>query len=252
MLDKTWWRDNGALLLFGLVGLTSSVLLLSQVTGQPLLPRISLSELLAPYVPGALAIAKTLALAILITGGVILLWLLVVPFRDWLIYQLEQRNEADEQPITIYATHNELTEERQFPIKDYRTSERPAAQHDNGMQAELANAIAERNEWEHKYRELSKHQIEKELTYSAVLALMSTGGKTSINEAQAIVRANGGVVGRDYKPLQAILKGLAALSPTDEQTPIHSDKQAVNRKYERVNGRVNTATGRSQPRKRRG
>lgn len=122
---------------------------------------------------------------------------------------------------------------------------------------------SERDEWKRAYERMErKYQeslrvvaaspepaVERELTYGAVAALIKSGGRLGINEAQKVVRAHGGVAGRDYKPLQEVLLLLAALSPTVPDAPIHEEKQAVN---SRVNGEcspVNRAMGRSQPRR---
>ena len=219
-------------------------------------PRVvNLGELLAPYVPGLLAIIKTAVIVLAITAAFIIVGLIAIPFRDWLEYQLAGRKEQREMTEQGHTAEPAITFTLDFPIKDYRKQERPVAP-DGRLQEELAEVIRERNEWERKYRELSKQQVEKELTYAAVAALLMTGGRVGINEAQRIVRDNGGTVGRDYKPLQGLLLTISAMmtnhSPTAQDGAMHSEKLTVNRKYDAVNERVNTATGRSQPRKRRG
>jgi hypothetical protein len=94
--------------------------------------------------------------------------------------------------------------------------------------------------------------VERELTYAAVIALIESQGRLSINDAQKLVREHRGMVGRDYKPLQEVLRLLATLSPTASDAPIHEAKQAVHEVNGRAYSRVNGATGRSQPRKGRG
>lgn len=127
----------------------------------------------------------------------------------------------------------------------------------------------ERDEWkrahdelQQKYARAQQVQIvqpvvepERELTYAAVLALVKTGGRVSINEAQKLIRGNRGMVGRDYRPLQEVLMAIAALSPTAPSAPIRESKQAVHEVNEGVHKHVNGEVGNRRarlPRKKRG
>lgn len=210
-------------------------------------PTTSLKELLAPYVPGAIAILKAALLAIVITAAAIIVGFLVIPCRNWLKYQMEQyANELDD------SERETVAREIRINGQGYQVREKPVAAPDHRLQA----ATRERDEWHRKYMELlaarqSLSEPERELTYRAVAALLKTGN-VGIKEAIRVVRENGGVVGRKgYDELRDLLALLP--SPTVEERPDLRDSQAVNREPERVNQSVNRpAMGRSQPRRRRG
>lgn len=258
MFDKNFWKDNGVLIACGLIGLSISAVLLSHQTGQPLLPQISLKELLAPYISGVLAILKGLLLAIVITAAAIIIGLLVIPIRNWLKYQMEQcANELDDSERETVAREiriNGQGYQREKPVAAPRE-----ALLDGLQQQRLQNAIDERNEWQRKYMELlaarqSPPEPERELTYRAVAALLKTGN-VGIKEAIRVVRENGGVVGRKgYDELRDLLALLP--SPIVQKNPDSRNLQAVNRESDTktvVREPVNRpAMGRSQPRRRRG
>jgi hypothetical protein len=213
---------------------------------------ISLRELLAPYIPGALAILKTGLLAIAITVAAIVIGLLTIPFRHWLEHRMNKSiaktaSQHQDKPIRVN-------------INGWHIQEKRVAESDSLLQV----AIQERDEWQRKYHALLSSQRLAQastaapegtsgaqmLTYASVVALLQER-PTGINRAQEIVRKGGGTVPRDYSPLREIVK-LLHPSPIEVSTSIHEVEQAVNNpvhgKYERVNG----ATGRSQPRKGRG
>lgn len=224
-------------------------------TSEP--PTTSLMELLAPYIPGVLAILKALLLAIVITAAAIIIGLLVIPIRNWLKYQMEQyATELDD------SERETVAREMGPVINDYRQSHRarhqmivPVAATDS----RLESVIQERDEWRRKYNALlaarqSPPEPERELTYRAVAALLKAGN-VGIKEAIRIVRENGGVVGRKgYDELRDLLALLP--SPIVQKNPDSRNLQAVNRESDTktvVREPVNRpAMGRSQPRRRRG
>jgi hypothetical protein len=116
----------------------------------------------------------------------------------------------------------------------------------NGTSPEVVNRLkAERDALQKQLD--ARPEPERALTYRAVIALLRAGN-VGIKYGKEMVRANGGVVGRDDSELKALLALLP--SPTDAGSPIHAQKQAVNREPEGVNQPVNRrAMGRSQPRK---
>lgn len=131
----------------------------------------------------------------------------------------------------------------------------------NGASPEVVNRLAgQRDYWQREAKRLQalldarpitpEPAVEKELTYAAVIALIKAGGQLSINDAQKLVREHRGIVGRDYKPLQEVLRLLSTLSPTASNAPAQENSQAVHGKCERPERPVNGATGRSQLRRR--
>lgn len=114
------------------------------------------------------------------------------------------------------------------------------------LTAQLADAERKCTELQAQLDARPAPEPERELTYAAVLALVQTGGRVSINAAQKLIRENKGVVGRDYKPLQEVLSALAALSapyPTVQDTPIHEPQPSVNGECEAPEGAVNGEAG---------
>lgn len=217
-------------------------------------PTVSLKELLAPYIPGLLAILKGALLAIVITAAAIIVGLLVIPVRNWLKYQMEQyANELDD------SERETVAREMGPVINDYRQNHRarhqmivPVAATDS----RLEGVIQERDEWRRKYNALlqARPEPERELTYQAVAALLKAGN-VGIKEGIRIVRENGGVVGRKgYDELRDLLALLP--SPIVQKNPDSRNLQAVNRESDTktvVREPVNRpAMGRSQPRRRRG
>lgn len=106
-MDKEFWRDNWPLIVFGSIGLLLTTGLLGYATGQPLLPQVDWQALVAPYLPGLIAIGK----AGLVTFLAIALCLALVPFRDWLIrkQQLgaeERRRKMLHVPVHHYGSNS--------------------------------------------------------------------------------------------------------------------------------------------------
>jgi hypothetical protein len=217
---------------------------------------ISLRELLAPYIPGALAILKTGFLAIAITVASLVTGLLAIAFRDRLAYRMNKS-------IAKTASQNDRPNDKpiRVNINGWHVQEKRTAESDSRLQA----ATQERDEWQRKYHALhSSYQRLAQastsspeatsgallLTYASVVALLQER-PTSINRAQEIVRREGGTVPRDYSPLREIVK-LLHPSPIEESTPIHEVKPTANGVNAEKQNRVNGATGRSQPRKGRG
>lgn len=99
-------------------------------TSEP--PTTSLKELLAPYIPGAIAILKGLLLAIVITAAAIIVGLLVIPVRNWLKYQMEQyANELDD------SERETVAREIRINGQGYQVREKPVAAPDHRIQKAL-------------------------------------------------------------------------------------------------------------------
>jgi hypothetical protein len=209
---------------------------------------ISLRELLAPYIPGALAILKTGLLAIAITVASLVTGLLAIAFRDRLAYRMNQ---------SIAKTASQSDRGNDKPIRvninGWHIQEKRVAESDSQLQV----AIQERDEWQRKYHALLSSQRLAQastaapegasgallLTYASVVALLQER-PTSINRAQEIVRKGGGTVPRDYSPLREIVK-LLRPSPIEENTPIHEVEQAVNGEWEPNRTPVNEVNNKS-------
>lgn len=116
-MDRSFWKDYGVLVLCGIVGLATTTIVLSNLTGQPLLPRIDFKAELAPYLPGLLAILKTIALVVGICILAIIVGLATIPFRDWLEHQQEQR---------INRRASRVTHQGPVPVNDYQQKHRVA------------------------------------------------------------------------------------------------------------------------------
>ncbi len=106
-MDKDFWRENWPLFLFGGVGLFGSMALLSHQTGQPLLPQFDFRAMVAPLVPGLVAILRAGVTAIGILLVVLLAFFTLIPIRDWFVSERKR-----------------LAKQSKLKINDYRKTER--------------------------------------------------------------------------------------------------------------------------------
>lgn len=105
-MDKEFWRDNWPLIVCGGAGLLSTIGLLGYVTGQPLLPQVDWQALVAPYLPGLIAIIKAGVAAAAITVISVALCLVLIPFRDRLIRTGQEKAEEHRRKMLHVPVHH--------------------------------------------------------------------------------------------------------------------------------------------------
>lgn len=113
-MDRDFWRENWPIAVCGLLGLTVSAVLLSNATGQPLLPQIDFKAEIAPYIPGLLAISKTAALVTIITVAIAVAGFLTLYARSFISYKMEQLASKKTVERTKHVARHGV------PINDYR------------------------------------------------------------------------------------------------------------------------------------
>jgi hypothetical protein len=133
-MDREFWNRNGIMIGVGLLGLIFSSVVLSYQTGQPLLPKIDWAGLLMPLLPGFLAILKAGAIVVAFALVGSLVYIVVIPVRDWLAAELAKRPaKAPKKPGFRYTDYRTAvaapTMQQTYPRMDEQERRAYAALH---------------------------------------------------------------------------------------------------------------------------